>query len=68
MLRLRLLEEGVHVENLSAKYGKEAVADIVLRLESMTGRGYLLKEGERYRLAPERVLTSNPIFAEVLAD
>ena len=68
MLRLRLLEEGVDVENLSAKYGKEAVAEIVLRLESMTSRGYLVKEGERYRLAPERVLTSNPIFAEVLAD
>jgi oxygen-independent coproporphyrinogen-3 oxidase len=68
MLRLRLLEEGVDVENLSAKYGKKAVAEIVLRLESMTCRGYLLKEGERYRLAPERVLTSNAIFADVLSD
>jgi oxygen-independent coproporphyrinogen III oxidase len=66
MLRLRLLEEGLDMEVLADKYGAEAVAGLKGRLDAMVGLAMLLRDGRAYKLHPARVLTSNPIFAEVL--
>jgi oxygen-independent coproporphyrinogen III oxidase len=66
MLRLRLLEEGLDMKALADKYSSEAVAGLMGRLDAMMGLGMLLRDGHSYKLHPARVLTSNPIFAEVL--
>jgi oxygen-independent coproporphyrinogen-3 oxidase len=67
MLRLRLLEEGLNSDELSSKFGDENVKDIVGRLDEMAQEGLLIAEGSRYRLSPSRIMTSNPIFARVIA-
>jgi oxygen-independent coproporphyrinogen III oxidase len=66
MLRLRLLAEGLDVSELAAKFGQDNVAPLVKRLDRMAGDGLLVFDGLRYRLPTSRILTSNPIFAEVL--
>jgi oxygen-independent coproporphyrinogen III oxidase len=66
MLRLRLIEEGIDIIELAERFGEESIEGIVQRLEGMAQEGLLIKEGMRYRLAPERILTSNPIFARVI--
>ena len=66
MLRLRLLEEGIDTRQLAEKHGQENVREIFERCERMAARGELLFDGLRYRLSPSRVLTSNPVFAELL--
>ena len=68
MLRLRLLEEGLDTDELASKFGEENVKEIIGRLEEMVQEGLLINEGSRYRLQPSRILTSNPIFARVIAD
>ena len=67
MLRLRLVEEGLDISELEDRYGKANTSSITARLEKMTREGNLEKEGRRYRLKAERILTANPIFAEVLS-
>lgn len=67
MLRLRLVEEGLNIIELRAKYGNSNTAGINARLEIQAQEGNLQKDGNRYRLAPQRILTANPIFAEVLS-
>lgn len=66
MLRLRLLEEGIEVSELTARFGQNNVETLIRRLEYMASGGRLVADCSRYRLPPSRVLTSNPIFAEVL--
>lgn len=66
MLRLRLLVEGIEVSELTARFGQGNIETLISRFEYMASRGRLVVEGSRYRLTPSRVLTSNPIFAEVL--
>ena len=66
MLRLRLLVEGVDSSELIARFGYENVEAIIGRLGSMAREGQLVSDGSRYRLVPSRILTSNPIFADVL--
>ncbi|MBI4186791.1 MAG: radical SAM family heme chaperone HemW [Chloroflexi bacterium] len=66
MLRLRLLVEGLDAGELAAKFGRDNIEPLADRLERMAHDGLLVFDGLRYRLAPSRVLTSNPIFAEVL--
>ena len=68
MLRLRLLEEGLDTHELANKFGEENVKAIIGRLEEMAQAELLIKESSRYRLTPSRILTSNPIFARVIAD
>jgi oxygen-independent coproporphyrinogen III oxidase len=65
MLRLRLLEEGVDAAELNTKFGGDA-SPVIMQLDSLTGKGMLLACGSRYKLAPAMVLTSNPIFAEII--
>ncbi|OGO19765.1 MAG: hypothetical protein A2144_11600 [Chloroflexi bacterium RBG_16_50_9] len=66
MLRLRLLEEGIDVNELTARFGRDNMKTLISRLDYMARQGHLIASGSRYRLPPSRVLTSNPIFAEVL--
>ncbi|MBM2831230.1 MAG: Heme chaperone HemW [Dehalococcoidia bacterium] len=68
MLRLRLLKEGVGIGELTARFGRDNVGALIGRLERMTSQGMLVSDGARYVLPPSRVLTSNPIFAEVLSE
>jgi len=67
MLRLRLVEEGLNITEFEDRYGKDNTSEITARLEKLAQEGNLLKEDVRYKLKPERVLTANPIFAEVLS-
>lgn len=67
MLRLRLLEEGLDVGELVARFGQDNIESLTNRLDQMAHDGRLIFDGWRYRLTPSRVLTSNPIFAEVLS-
>ena len=68
MLRLRLLEEGLNTDELTAKFGPANTAGIIRRLNKMVQEGLLIRERSRYRITPSRILTSNPIFARVLKD
>ncbi len=68
MLRLRLLEEGLNTDELTDKFGKNNVKSIISRLDEMVQEGSLIAEGTSYRLTASRIMTSNPIFARVLAD
>jgi len=68
MLRLRLLQEGLDIEGLAAKFGSENVAAVKRRLQELTVSQQLLFDGRIYRLPTDRILTSNPIFARVLGD
>lgn len=67
MLRLRLLEEGLNITGLDEKYGTENTKELKSRLDRLVVDGALIRTGTRYRLVPSRVMTSNPIFAEVLS-
>jgi oxygen-independent coproporphyrinogen-3 oxidase len=67
MLRLRLLEEGLNTDELTAKFGPANTSDIILRLDKMTQEGLLLQTGVTYRLEPAHILTSNSIFSRVIS-
>jgi oxygen-independent coproporphyrinogen III oxidase len=67
MLRLRLLEEGLNADELTAKFGPASTSDIVTRLDKMAQEGLLLKTGTTYRLSPTHILTSNSIFSRVIS-
>jgi oxygen-independent coproporphyrinogen-3 oxidase len=67
MLRLRLLKEGLDLSELAAKFGRKNTMALGQRLERLASEGLLDFDGSRYTLPPWRVLTSNPIFAEVVA-
>jgi oxygen-independent coproporphyrinogen III oxidase len=67
MLRLRLPEEGLNTDELTAKFGQANTSDIILRLDKMTQESLLLKTGTTYRLSPAHILTSNAIFARVIS-
>ncbi|MFC2044135.1 radical SAM family heme chaperone HemW [Chloroflexota bacterium] len=66
MLRLRLLVEGIEVSQLTARFGQDNIEALIGRFEYMVSQGRLLTDGSRYQLPSNRVLTSNPIFAEVI--
>ena len=66
MLRLRLLMEGLDLAGLASKFGRDNVEALSGRLNRMAREGLMIIDGSRYRLEPSRILTSNPIFAEVL--
>jgi oxygen-independent coproporphyrinogen III oxidase len=68
ILRLRLLEEGLNTDELAGKFGENNVKSIISRLDEMVQAGSIEKDRARYRLTPSRIMTSNPIFARVLAD
>jgi oxygen-independent coproporphyrinogen-3 oxidase len=65
MLRLRLLEEGLDYRELTEQFG-DCADDLRSCLERMVKRSLLLKRDGRYCIPADRILTSNPILAEVL--
>lgn len=66
ILRLRLLNEGIDTPELALKFGRDNIKDLVNRLHELAKSDKLTADGSRYRLPSSRILTSNPIFAEVL--
>lgn len=68
ILRLRLLQEGLDVNELIEKYGDESIIGVVSRLNKLVREGSLIRDGANYRLAAACALVSNPILAQVLGD
>jgi oxygen-independent coproporphyrinogen III oxidase len=68
MLRLRLLNEGLNIDDLAGKFGTDNIAGLKKRLIELTGSRQLTFDGKIYKLPPDRVMVSNPIFAKVLGD
>jgi oxygen-independent coproporphyrinogen III oxidase len=66
MLRLRLLQEGVGINELKVKYGQGNITALLGRLDSLVREKMLVCEGSRYRLVPSRILTSNQVFNRVI--
>jgi oxygen-independent coproporphyrinogen III oxidase len=67
MLRLRLLVEGICLSELDGRFGKNNTATLAGRLERLAEEDLLNFDGIRYTLPPSRVMTSNPILAEVVS-
>jgi coproporphyrinogen III oxidase-like Fe-S oxidoreductase len=63
-----LLKEGLDTIALAQKFGTDNVEDIITRLQKLSQEGLLVKDGSRFRLTPSRIMTSNPIFARVIAE
>jgi len=68
MLRLRLLEEGLDIDEISKRFGETNTEALTRRLVRLAAGGLLLRKGSKYRLPAEKVLVSNPILAAVLRD
>jgi oxygen-independent coproporphyrinogen-3 oxidase len=66
ILRLRLLDEGLDISEMAEKWGEKEVATLAAKLESMASLGTLERQGSRYRLPYDRVLTSNSILVDIL--
>ncbi|MDD5189530.1 MAG: coproporphyrinogen-III oxidase family protein [Dehalococcoidales bacterium] len=67
ILRLRLLQEGINLSQLRQKYGMLPTQEIVDNLAAMAASGELTREGVTYRLHPAYIMTSNQIFARIMA-
>jgi oxygen-independent coproporphyrinogen-3 oxidase len=66
MLRLRLLEEGLDFSSLAARYGIANTYNLQKRLNKLADDGMLDRMGTRYRLPPDRVMTSNRVFIDII--
>ena len=66
MLRLRLLEEGLDVGSLAARYGEINTVGLHRRLDKLADDNMLAREGTHYRLPPAMVMTSNRVFIEII--
>jgi len=66
MLRLRLLEEGLDINEMAEKFGEAEITALAGKLESMASLGTLERQGSRYRLPYDRVLTSNSILVDIV--
>jgi oxygen-independent coproporphyrinogen-3 oxidase len=66
MLRLRLLKEGLDITDLVARYGEINTACLQCRLSKLADNKMLARAGTLYRLPPERVMTSNRVFIEII--
>ncbi len=68
ILRLRLLQEGLDLKGLIQKYGDKNVIALAARLNKLSVKGQLQRDGAVYRLNSQDALVSNPILAELLGD
>ncbi len=66
MLRLRLIQEGLDLREITGRYGCSAVNRLEARLNELVKRRSLVREGNVFRLQPAGVLTSNSVFIDVL--
>lgn len=65
MLRLRLVE-GLDLQKLARKHKNTDIANLKLKLDSLRADGLLENSNSVYTIPKERLLTSNPIFLEIL--
>jgi len=68
MLRLRLLNEGIIVADMTQKYGAPDCQPLFRRLDQLLHDNLLTCDGAAYRIPPSRVLTCNSILSQVLED
>jgi oxygen-independent coproporphyrinogen III oxidase len=68
IVRLRLLLDGLDINDLAVKFGDENVIGLAGRLDQLVKEGKLSRNGPVYRLIPSCVLVSNPILARLLGD
>jgi oxygen-independent coproporphyrinogen-3 oxidase len=68
ILRLRLLQEGLNTDELGRRFGKQNTSALIERLNDLTEKDLLIRNGSNYRLQPDCALVSNPILARVLGD
>jgi putative oxygen-independent coproporphyrinogen III oxidase len=68
ILRLRLLQEGLDMDEMAQKYGDENILGLAGRLNNLIKKGTLLRNGPVYRIAESCALVSNPILADVLGE
>jgi oxygen-independent coproporphyrinogen III oxidase len=68
ILRLRLLQEGLDIDELGSRYGIQTIEGIIERLNDLAQKDLLIREGSNFRLTPACALVSNPILAKVLGD
>ncbi|MHB8084241.1 MAG: radical SAM family heme chaperone HemW [Dehalococcoidia bacterium] len=66
MLRLRLLEEGLDMAQLTRRHGLSKSKGLEDRLNYLVGQNMLVKKGKKYKLAPGSILTSNRVFMDVI--
>jgi oxygen-independent coproporphyrinogen III oxidase len=66
MLRLRLLDEGLKMDDLIDKYGDKNALTVASRLNHLSQKGWLERNGSRFRLHAQDALVSNPILAELM--
>jgi oxygen-independent coproporphyrinogen-3 oxidase len=66
MLRLRLVEEGLDINELAGKYGQDSLNSLKARLDDLVSRQMLVRDGHVFRLPPESILTSNSVFIDVI--
>ncbi len=67
VLRLRLVEEGLDMKEMTGRYGRDSVNSLEARLDELVRRQMLVRDGYIFRLPPAGVLTSNSVFMEVIA-
>ncbi len=68
MLRLRLLQEGLDLDELSPRYGQRNTSRLKKRLGMLAAEGLLDCRDTIYRIPPERVLTSNQVLVRVVGE
>jgi len=66
ILRLRLIQEGLDLREITGRYSCSAVNRLEARLNELVKRRALVREGDVFRLQPACVLTSNSVFIDVL--
>jgi oxygen-independent coproporphyrinogen III oxidase len=68
ILRLRLLREGLNIDELAAKFGAQNTGGLIERLNSLAEKDLIIRNNSNFRLEPTCALVSNPILARVLGD
>ena len=66
MLRLRLIQEGLDMQEMAGKYGRNAIEGLEAKLNELVKRRSLARERDVFRLQPACVLTSNSVFIDVI--
>ena len=66
MLRLRLLEEGLNLQNMEKQYPNGEINGVKVRLDEMTASNMLVRSGCKYKLPAAKILTSNQVFVKII--
>ncbi|HAV10033.1 MAG TPA: hypothetical protein DCX22_00190 [Dehalococcoidia bacterium] len=66
ILRLRLLAEGLDINDIRSRYDEDSVNALMGRLDALIDEGYLSFDGAAYRLSSPAVLISNSVLCRIL--